>query len=389
VKIGIIEICEKGHYMVVNAVVKTYASDPNNKVYIFTTAEAADLIKAQDNTSAQIEYILMGEQESASDFLARTHAYQLDRIHLTTVTKYFKSFYHFKPANSCKIFFHFHNIELWFESSISIQAKRLWKVFSNYNKEVKIIRQLKYSLKDIWWDFYRKKFIKKVASDGTKLIILSEAQRFHLNKYLNASEAIIFPTLIFEPDQHQDLSVSNTKIRICIPGSVSQGRREYMKLLDILEAHTEYYSANFTIDLLGFIPQGEQALFARIKALKAAGLDILYYDYFIDVKQFDIELYKSDIILSNILIDDGKGMQTKETAAVYHMIRGAKPGIFPAGFTLDEDFKDTVVYFETYPLLHNVFVELQENRSRMQTLKAAAMQVSLRYAPESLLKRLV
>ena len=82
-------------------------------------------------------------------------------------------------------------------------------------------------------------------------------------------------------------------------------------------------------------------------------------------------------------------MQTKETAAVYHMIRGAKPGIFPAGFTLDEDFKDTVVYFETYPLLHNVFVELQENRSRVQTLKAAAMQVSLRYAPESLLKRLV
>jgi hypothetical protein len=162
-----------------------------------------------------------------------------------------------------------------------------------------------------------------------------------------------------------------------------------MKLLDILEAHTEYYSQNFTIDLLGFIPQGEQALFSRIKALKAAGLDILYYDYFIEVKQFDIELYKSDIILSNILIDDGKGMQTKETAAVYHMIRGAKPGIFPAGFSLDADFKDTVVYFETYPLLHNVFTALQADKSRLQSLKASAMQVSLNYAPERLLKRLV
>lgn len=375
--------------MVVNAVVKTYASDPGNTVYIFTTPEAADLIKAQDNTAQNIQYVLMGENESASDFLARTHAYQLDRIHLTTVTKFFKSFYFFNPPSTCKVFFHFHNIELWFESSVSIQAKRLWKVFSNYNKEVKIIRQLKYSLKDIWWDFYRKKFIGKVAKNGTGLIILSEAQRFHLNKYLNASNAIIFPTLIFEPEQHQDFSAGNAKIRVCIPGSVSQGRREYMKLLDILEAHTDYYSQNFTIDLLGFIPQGEQALFTRIKALKAAGLDILYYDYFIDVKQFDIELYKSDIILSNILIDDGKGMQTKETAAVYHMIRGAKPGIFPAGFALDADFKDTVVFFETYPLLHNVFSELQADKSRLQQLKASAMKVSLNYAPESLLKRLL
>jgi hypothetical protein len=287
------------------------------------------------------------------------------------------------------LFFHFHNIELWFESSVSIQAKRLWKVFSHFNKEVKIVRQLKYSLKDIWWDYYRKKFIKKIGRNGTGLIILSEAQRFHLNKYLDASKAIIFPTLIFEPDQHQDLSVTNTKIRVCIPGSVSQGRREYMKLLDILEAHTEYYSQNFIIDLLGFIPQGEQALFSRIKALKAAGLDILFYDYFIDVKQFDIELYKSDIILSNILIDDGKGMQTKETAAVYHMIRGAKPGIFPAGFTLDADFKETVVFFDTYPLLHNVFKALADDKERLQNLKAEAMKVSLRYAPDSLLKRLV
>jgi hypothetical protein len=331
----------------------------------------------------------MGANESATDFLNRAKTFQLDRIHLTTVTKFFKSFYFFNPGNTCQLFFHFHNIELWFESSVSIQAKRLWKVFSHFNKEVKIIRQLKYSLKDIWWDYYRKKFIKKIGRNGTGLIILSEAQRFHLNKYLDASKAIIFPTLIFEPDQHQDLSVTNTKIRVCIPGSVSQGRREYMKLLDILEAHTEYYSQNFTIDLLGFIPQGEQALFSRIKALKAAGLDILFYDYFIDVKQFDIELYKSDIILSNILIDDGKGMQTKETAAVYHMIRGAKPGIFPAGFTLDADFTETVVFFDTYPLLHNVFKALADDKIRIQSLKAEAMKVSLRYAPDSLLKRLV
>jgi hypothetical protein len=177
--------------MVVNAIVKTYASDPGNTVYIFTTSEAAELIKAQDAIAENIQYVLMGANESATDFLNRAKTFQLDRIHLTTVTKFFKSFYFFNPGNTCQLFFHFHNIELWFESSVSIQAKRLWKVFSHFNKEVKIIRQLKYSLKDIWWDYYRKKFIKKIGRNGTGLIILSEAQRFHLNKYLDASPIVI------------------------------------------------------------------------------------------------------------------------------------------------------------------------------------------------------
>ena len=250
------------------------------------------------------------------------------------------------------------------------------------------MRQIKYSVKDVLWDFFRKKFIKKIANDGTNLVILSEAQRFHLQKYLNAKQAIVFPTLIFEPDFHQDLSVTNTKLRVCIPGSVTQIRREYIQLFDLLEANLDFYKENFVFDLLGFIPPSETVLIQRIQKLHQMGLNILSYNYFIDVKQFDLDLYRSDVILSNILLDDHLSLQNKETAAVFHMIRGAKPGIFPESFVLDDDFDHSVIKFKAYENLHQLFVQLFENPEILRNLKANAEKISMQYSPAELIKRL-
>lgn len=375
--------------MVVNAVVKTYASDPANKIFIFTTQGAKDLIMAQDNDGAQIEYILFDQESNVNGFFEKIKEYPLDRIHYTTVSKHFKAFYFFKPNLNCKVFFHFHNIDLWYDSALIIQIKRLYKVFFKDRNKIDFMRQIKYSVKDVLWDFYRKKFIKKIAKDGTNIVILSEAQRFHLQKYLNAKNAIVFPTLIFEPDFYKDLSTDNTKIRVCIPGSVTQIRREYNKLFDVLESNLDFYKSNFILDLLGFIPPSETAIIERISVMQEKGLNILSYNYFIDVKQFDLELYKSDIILSNILLDDSLGLQNKETAAVFHMIRGAKPGVFPESFVLDKDFKDSVVKFKAYSDLHDLFVELFNKPQIIKELKANAMKISLQYSPAELIKRLI
>jgi hypothetical protein len=160
-------------------------------------------------------------------------------------------------------------------------------------------------------------------------------------------------------------------------------------LFDVLEANIEFYKSNFIFDLLGFIPPSETALIDRIKVMQERGLNVLSYNYFIDVKQFDLELYKSDLILSNILLDDALSLQNKETAAVFHMIRGAKPGIFPESFTLDADFKDSVVKFNAYSDLHALFVDLFNNPEMIKELKANAMKISLQYSPAELIKRLI
>ena len=93
--------------------------------------------------------------------------------------------------------------------------------------------------------------------------------------------------------------------------------------------------------------------------------------------------------MSNILLDDALSLQNKETAAVFHMIRGAKPGIFPESFVLDADFKDSVVKFKAYLELHALFLDLLNKPEITTELKTNAMKISLQYSPAELIKRLI
>ncbi len=386
-KVGIIEICEKGHYMLTNALIKTYLSNPDHHIYVFVKKDVYELLISQNPKSSNLEYIILEDFANQNSFLSSIQKYQLDRVHIATVTKFYKSFFNLQFNDTCSVFFHFHNIDLWFESSFKIQIKRLFKVFSNYNKEVQIIRNLKYSAKEILRDFYRKKLIRKVTK-FYKLVILSEAQRHLLSQYTDASKAIIFPTLIFEPDYYKDTSANNSNIRICIPGSVTQNRREYFKLFEVIETNFEFYKTNFLFDLLGFVPVEEKALMTKIRDLKDRGLKINFYENFINSDFFDKELFKCDYVLSNILLDDNNKIQSKETAAVYHMIRGAKPGIFPSGFQLDKAFEETVLKFDDYSKIHELFVKITKNKDLTVELKQKALKLSLQNSPKELLQTL-
>lgn len=372
--------------MLTNALIKTYLFNKSNMVHVFVTPEIKSLLIAQNPESERLSYHVW-DAGPVNSFINSMNEFGLDRIHLASVSNYYKAFYQFEPSTNCQVYFHFHNIDVWFKSAFYIQAKRLYDVFSNFNKDVEILRNIKYSLKIIWKDYYCKRLIRKVG-ERYKLVILSEAQRYHLGKYLDATKAFIFPTLVFEPGHHQDLSLNNEKIRICVPGSVAQIRREYNKLLDVIEKDVEFYSSHFIFDFLGFFPKEEATLKQRVNQVKSKGVQILTYDYFIDVNVFDLELYKCDYILSNILIDEGKSVQNKETAAVFHMVRGAKPGIFPSGFVLDKEFIETVLYFKDYNQIDLLFRELASNKYDLRSLREKAMKLSLKYAPEHLLPTL-
>ena len=387
-RVGIVEICVKEHYMVVNAVLKTYSSQPDNEVYIFTLAEAVDLIKGGQDLGANVKFVIKDNTQSVAYFLNQVNTYQLERVHLTTVTKYFKAFYDFKPK-SAQLFFHFHNIDLWFEPAIKIQAKRLWKAYFVDKIKFEWAKQFKYSLKDVFRDIYRKKFIKRLSKDRAKWIVLSEAQKQVLSHYIEVKDAIVFPTLVFEPNLHKDLSKPGAQLRVCIPGSVTQVRREYNQLFNMIEMNFDWIKSHFVIDLLGFVPPNETYLLERIRTLESNGLNILYYTSFLDVNQFDLNLYASDILLSNLLLDQNEAIQTKETATVFHMVRGVKPGIFPKAFQLDSDLESSVIKFKDYQDLLRVFHELVESPNTLKALKEQAQNLSSLYSPENLYKRLV
>lgn len=386
VKVGILEICEKGHYMLINALIKTYMSKSDVNIYVYTLNEARPLIEGQGNISARINYRILQDKNSVDLLFDQIYSDGLDRIHITTVTHFFKEFYSSKFK--MQVYFHLHNIDVWFQPSWKIQLDRLIPVLKSNKTGHNLFTHLKYSLKEIFRDYYRKKYIRKVVDSDARLCILSEAQRFHLNKYTKSKNVLIFPTLIFESATWKDLSGAGQKLRICIPGSVSQGRRDYNGFFDSVESNFEFYKENITIDLLGFIPANEVLLLNRIKEMKSRGMNILYYTKFLDVNEFDLEIYKSDLILSNIKIDENEPLQGKETAAVFHMIRAAKPGLFPQRFTLDDEYSDSVLKFNDYSHLITILEDCMQSSGNLIDLKNKAFKLSEQFGPEHLIKRL-
>lgn len=388
-KVGIIEICVDGHYMIVNSLVKTYLENKDIEIYVYITSKVYKILESEIANHPRINVRVL--ENDKKEFFNSIENDDLDIVHYNSVTNYFKLFYEFSLKFKGKIFFHFHNIDLWFNSTIIRETKRLYGLLTN--KEYNILyRETKYAVKQVLNNKYQKKLIKLLLHlKNTKLVILSESQKFHLNKYIKTDEnTIIFPSIIFEQNKYKDLSVNNSKLRVCIPGSVSQKRREYKQLFQAMRENRDFYQTNITFDFLGFLPKDESEIENEIKKLKSEGFDILYYNTFIDDSVFDENLYKSDIVLSNIHVDtNSKTPQNKETATVFNMVRCAKPGLFPKEFILDDNFNKTVLKFDDYNHLTSILKDLIINKNRLTELKENAYKVSLDYSPNELIKVLL
>jgi len=388
-KVGIVEICVDGHYMIVNSLIKTYLENKNTQIYLYITPKVFSILKNEIANNSKIIIHLL--ENKPKNLFAKIEGDNLDRVHFNTVTKYFNYFYDFSLKFMGKIYFHFHNIDLWFNSTIIYETKQLANIILKGEFEI-IYRQIKYALKQIYFSYSQKKLIKYLLyRKNTFFIILSESQKFHLSKYVKVEDnTIIFPSIIFEGNNYKDLSLNNKKMRVCIPGSVSQKRREYNKLFKVLRKNKDFFQNNVVFDFLGFLPTDESIIENEIKKLILEGFEIIYYTSFIDDIDFDENLYKSDIILSNIHVDtNSKTPQNKETATVFNMVRCAKPGLFPKEFILDSSFTDSVLKFDDYEHLKVVLEDLINNNFKLIKLKGNSLMVSEKYSPNELIKVLL
>src|SRR5689334_3080657 len=103
-----------------------------------------------------IEFVLLDEFKNVRDFLIHINKRGAERVHLVTVTSDFKAFFN-HDFEAAKVYFHFHNVDLWFKPAFKLQFQRLKEVYFEKQIKVKWWRQLKYSAKDVFNDFYRKK----------------------------------------------------------------------------------------------------------------------------------------------------------------------------------------------------------------------------------------
>jgi hypothetical protein len=389
-KVAILEICASTHYTLTNALIKTYSTDPENQIVVYTTEFIGKVIK-EGGISKQTSLVIFDSTKKVGDFLNDIESTSFDRLHICTIADYFKEFKQFKP-NVKSIFFHIHDIDTWFDSNLTNSFKNAIYNIKNYPDKVREIARFG---REVWVrNPGRAATLKHLLKENLYFIVLSPSQKKYLSRFVPNEKIIAFPSLINEGIEKTLIpnNQKNGKIRICIPGIVTDTRRDYTGLFKILESILPQIKGKLVFDFLGFVEKRELNLLQKLQNLEKMGLDVIYSAEFVDAVTFDESLDKADILLNNQKVTvshTGKYGLTKESGLLFNIVRGAKPAIFPAEYAVDKEFEDVLMYYHSENELTDIIVGLANGTVQIDKYKAKAEEIALNYTPKHLYKRLI
>jgi hypothetical protein len=385
-KIGILEIMPKGHYTLVDSITRIFSSDDKNEIYIFTHNKGAEVLNPLlSEIGKNIHILEKNPNESVTSFLNEIPALRLDRIYIVTLEKYFSEIY------SCNfnipIYLFIHNIDSWFQVKLGY---RLYNFFKNFSLSPKIVYYIKTSF---IYPTLRKKIIAKVYDSKGKFVVLNKILKTELTRFVKKELVEVIPFSVYN-ERLKDNSKNNSLLRICIPGMVSLIRRDYFSLFKFIENDIEYFKNKLELDLLGGISaeEGGEKVIEYANKLISKGIKITYYSKpLVPLFEFDHILTQADIILGNLHITLNKYSKygkTKESGIIFTMIRCAKPGFLPDGYSLIDDLKSSSIIFKDYKDLDNIIRDLIQNPFKLQKLKEEALVNSGNFEPKVLLNNL-
>jgi hypothetical protein len=385
-KIAIIEIMPRGHYTLVDALIRIFCSDPANQIVIVTQEEGASILsQVIARYKGQITIHLIKEDIDLSTSLSLLQREWFDRIYITTLEKYFKEID--KIMFSGHVYLFIHNIDDWFGGSVFIHTYRM---LSNFSLSKKFVYTCKIN---ILYPFLRRRIIQKVRTTQGRFVVLAPNMKKELEKHIDPNLIEIIPFSVY--DKHLINKSENKKIRICIPGMISPVRRDYDSVLKMIKKNIELFRKSFEFDLLGFISNndGGQKVVEEFLKLKALGLTIYSYKQsMLPAAEFDEQLSKADIILGNINVIVDKYSSygiTKESGLPFAMIRAAKPGLLIAGYTYLEDLTSSTMVFNDYNELYEILKSFTKGKTKLNQLKKAAKLNSEKYSPARIYKNLI
>jgi hypothetical protein len=385
--IAILEICASTHYTLINALVKTYCTDPRNTVTVYTLPNIAKSLREGGMPDRANVVVLEGNTDVGS-FLKNIEKTAWDRLHICTIEDHYEAFNTFKPTVK-DLFFHIHDIDIWFENSISNRFKNL--IFDLKNAPAKV-RSVARFMKDILVRRpLKNSILNGLLGSNPYYIVMSNRLKNNLSPYVDAEKIVVFPTLINE-GAGLSTSKKSGKIRLCIPGIVTDGRRDYTGLFKILDSILPQIKNSLAFDFLGFVDKKELHLMDKIKELEQRGLEVTYSLDFVDVVTFDKILDSSDILLNNQTMSvshTGQYGQTKESGMIFNIVRGAKPAIFPSAYAVDAEFEDVLLYYNSADSLKDILLGLATQSIDIEQLKANAAALGQAYTPKNLYSRLV
>jgi hypothetical protein len=382
--IAILEIAPNGHYTYVESIAKIYTAVEGNHISIFTTEKGEKALKHIENQ--YISVAITGTNETGLNKIASQN---FDKLFVITLEAYFKEPYRImtifeKIDFNCPIYYVIHNIDFWFQQSLSTKFRNIFYQLNNFND---FIYRLKIYFK---YSSINPRILKKVENSGGSFVTLTDNVANELRQYTPSVFSI--PFSVFD-ESITDNSLNNTKLRVCLPGYVSTSRRNYDVILDILEGEKSSQLKELVEwDFLGGISKSEngESIVKRAKALKTKGYSINIYDKpSVGLQEFDDNLSKADIVLGNLHLQQGLNLvygKTKESGLIFTMIKAAKPGIVPFDYALEKTLESSILTFENYNELPEILLKLSQNQQILKDLKQKALVNSKKYTPLSIYK---
>ena len=384
-KIGVIEIMPKGHYTLVESVAKIFASNPNNKVVVYTTTIGYSNISFITAEYTNIEIVDVEKTQGIHNFLRDINNLGLNKAYLITLDHYIPEISKIKFTFPLHLFIH--NIYLWFDISFVSNFKRTLKEIID-----KPLLSHYWIKRNFIQSSIKKKITKNVLSSTGKFVVLNSNLTNELKKFTKENNIEEIPFSIYQPSLKDKSNVN--KFRICVPGMLSASRRDYFSLFEMMRNNPIVFKEKATIDLLGGINISEQGLeiLKEAQNLKNEGYKILYYNKdLVAIDEFDEELSKADIVLGNmhvIMNEFNIYGKSKDSGIMYTMIKAAKPGLLPAGYNILPELTDSTLIFKSYQELSEVIINLIDYKDSLDLLKINAKKNSEYFSPELVYKRI-
>lgn len=385
-KIGILEIMPTGHYTLVDSVVRIFASNTENHIYIFARQNGEkNLLVLKNLFKNQITIIYWDPSTSLKLFFNKANSIYLDKLYIITLEKYYKDFFSF--VFNCQINIFIHNIDEWFD-------QRFIYVFYHLFKKPPDINTFIYNLKkNIYYNYYKRRIVSKILDNEGRFVVLNSTMKNELKTLIPEHKIEIIPFSVYNSELKCE-SNDNNILKICIPGIVSEVRRDYDLVSKIMFENLDQFKGKIEILLLGFISNKEfgYRIIEEFKRLNEMGIRVKFFstDY-IPLEIYDFELAQSDIILGNIRTNIDKYSaygKTKETGVPFTMIRAAKPGILPQNYPSFKELESSTLRFNDNASLVKILKELISNNSVLLDLKVEALKNALKFEPAEIYKGL-
>jgi len=391
-RVAIVEIMETGHVAMAESLCRIFCSQPANNVVIFTLDSHAANLRHLGEKFSGLKFNIMPNDQSVDDFLGRIASFTFERVYVVTMTKYFNEFARWKLRS--KLFLVVHNLDEWFILSL---LNNTGKFISGIHRKPNL-KLLLYLIKlHFSIPRYKKKILKIVSLTKGSVVVLSESLKKEAIRMQVPFNIEVVPFSVYDPPEITNDPDNTKPLRICVPGIISQYRRNYLALLNLAEQQLGNYKDDFILDFLGGI-QTENRLndsapvLLKTEDLRQKGFKIIiHYTSFIPVGEYDRELALADIVLGNmnvVLNRHSRYGKTKETGLPFAMIKAAKPGILPYNYPLPEEIISGTIRYENYEHLGKILTGLIINRQSVSDLKKIALKNSGNFNPERIYKQI-